>query len=150
MSELVWFTTTAAATGAVPVPVMSAAIIAQNGAMVARLGSVMGVEVTAARVAQALGFLGVAHFAGRELFMAIARTLGWGVGPLGLGAVALAGASTAALQTWMIGQVVIAIAENGGELPTRKEMEELWKASKKEFEEQVLPQLTGGDGEDEA
>ncbi len=115
---LVGFTVTAAATGAIPVPGASAAIIAENAVMVNAVASAMGVEVSLATVTASLGAVAGINVIGRTVFVEGARLLGWFAGPLGVAGVCALGATTAAIQTWVLGQLTIAICENGGrELP---------------------------------
>lgn len=108
------FTVAAAATGAVPVPAASAAIVAENAAMVNAIASAMGVPVSAATVVASLGPAGMANVFGRTVFVEAARAIGWAAGPLGLAGVSALGASTAALQTWIVAELTIAVCEHGG------------------------------------
>lgn len=111
----VWqFTAAAMATGAIPVPAVSAAIIAENTAMVAVIGSDMGQRVTMAAVVSSFGIVGALNSIGRAVFVEAARAMGWFAGPAGVGGVMALGAATAGLQTWAIGHLAIAVAENGG------------------------------------
>lgn len=108
------FTVAAMAIGALPVPAASAAIVAENAAMVAAVGAEYGVKVSFASVMGALGVVGTLNVFGRTLFMEGARLLAWGTGPFGLVPVCVLGASTAGLQTWVIGQLAIALCRSGG------------------------------------
>ncbi len=109
------FTLLAMATGAVPVPSGSAAIVAENTVMLGLIGSAFGQSISPGKVVASLGTLGTVNLIGRTLFVEGARLLGWASGPLGLPAVCVLGAATAGLQTWMVGQLAIAICEGGGE-----------------------------------
>lgn len=108
------FTATAALTGAIPVPGASVAIVAENLTMLTIISAKLGVEVTPQKVAASWGALAIVNAIGRRLFVEGARMLGWAAGPLGVAGISVLGALTAALQTWVLGQLVIAIAENGG------------------------------------
>lgn len=108
------FTAAAAATGAIPVPATSLAIVAENAALLNAIGSAYGVPVTAATVVGSMGPAAVVNTIGRAVFVEGARALGWFTGPLGLPGVIALGAATAGLQTWCIGQVAIAVCERGG------------------------------------
>jgi hypothetical protein len=108
------FTAAAALIGAVPVPAASAAIVAENAAMVACVARELGVPVSLQTVAQSLRMLASVNLVGRALFVDIARLFGWAAGPLGLAGLSALGASTAGLQTWIVGQLAIAIGQNGG------------------------------------
>lgn len=110
-----YYTLAAAATGAVPVPAASAAIIAEDAAMIAHVGSVMGADVSVTTVIEALGVMGSINVVGRNLFIEGAKLLSWGTGSVwafaGLCAI---GASTAGLQTYIVGRLAIEIAKNNG------------------------------------
>ena len=108
------FTLLAAATGAVPSPGASGALILENAAMFAAVGGTLGVPVTVESVLTSVGLFGSLNMAGRQLFVEGAKLLGWATGPLGLPALCAWGAATAAGQTWALGQLAIAIARNGG------------------------------------
>jgi hypothetical protein len=46
--------------------------------------------------------------------------MGWFAGPAGVAGVCALGATTAGLQTWIVGKLAIAISENGGDpIPPR-------------------------------
>jgi len=122
------FTLLAAATGAVPAPGASGAIILENAVMFGAVGGTLGVTVTVEAVLASVGLVGALNMAGRQLFIEGAKLLGWATGPLGLPALCVWGAATAAGQAWALGQLAIAIARNGGSpLPpaaTRKVLDE--------------------------
>ena len=115
------YTGIATATGAAPVPGASWAVIAENTAMVNNVASAMGVPVSVGTIVSSFGLVGTVNFFGKNLFIEGARLLGWGAGPLGIAPVMALGASTAGAQTWILGQLTIAICENGGNpLPSKK------------------------------
>jgi len=111
---LLAFVAAAAVTGAIPVPASSAAIVAQNAAMVNVVAAEMGVPVSLTTVAISLGPVGMINLIGRAVFVDAAKALGWFAGPFGVAGICLLGATTAGLQTWVLGQLVIAICEHGG------------------------------------
>jgi hypothetical protein len=118
-STVLRFTAAAAVTGAIPVPAVSGAIVAENAVMIAVIASDLGTPITAAKVASCFGFSASVNMIGRAVFIEGARLLGWAAGPLGVTGVSALGATTAALQTWIIGQMAIAVGKAGGEsLPT--------------------------------
>ncbi len=78
------FTALAAATGAVPVPAGSVAIVSQNAVMFGAVGAHFGRPVTVAAVLSSLGLLASLNIAGRQLFVEGAKLLGWGTGPVGI------------------------------------------------------------------
>ena len=116
-TEIVAFYTLAASgTGAVPVPASSAVIVVENGFMLAQIADALGVEcITIGSVARAIGFAGTLNILGRTLFIEGAKLLSWGTGSI-WAAVGLSvlGASTAGLQTYIIGKLAMAIGENQG------------------------------------
>lgn len=108
------FTLLAMGTGAVPVPAASVAIVAENAAMLGVIAAQFGVPVTVRSVVSSLGLAGTLNQLGRAVFIEGARLLGWGAGPGGPIVVSALGASTAGIQTWIVGQLTIAIAQNNG------------------------------------
>lgn len=109
------YTVAAASTGAIPVPASSFAIVAEDAAMITHVGHVMGTPVTVETVVSALGVVGTINIIGRNLFIEGAKLLSWGTGSV-WAAVGLStlGASTAGLQTWILGNLAIAIVANDG------------------------------------
>jgi uncharacterized protein (DUF697 family) len=110
-----YYTGLAAGTGAVPVPASSAAIVAQNGAMLAHISSALGTPIDISVVIKSIGFMGGVNMIGRNFFIEGAKLLSWGTGSF-WAAVALSalGASTAGIQTYIIGLIAIEIGKNGG------------------------------------
>ncbi|AZS77612.1 DUF697 domain-containing protein [Achromobacter spanius] len=105
----------AIATGAIPVPAASAAIIAENALMVNHIAGAYGSKISVADIAKSIGLLGSANLAGRAVFVEAARLLSWGAAFTGAPALVSAiGAGTAGLQTYLIGLVAIEIAKQGG------------------------------------
>ena len=109
------FTGVAIMTGAVPVPATSFAIVAENAAMVSAIAAAMGVPISVETVAASLGTVGTINLVGRAVFVEAARAMGWFAGPLGVAGVSALGATTAGVQTWVLGRLAIAICENGGD-----------------------------------
>lgn len=128
------FTSIALATGAAPVSCASAAIIAENAAMVACIASALGVRVSPSAVAASLGTMGAINMVGRTLFVEGARWMGWATGPLGLPAIMAWGAATAALQTWCVGHLAIAVCSNCGVPLTPEESRSVLKEAREEFD----------------
>jgi len=109
------FTAAATTVGAMAVPSATLAIVAIDAAMLASLSETFGVRVSFATISASLGITGTANAIGRSIFVEAARALGWGAGPLGIAGVAALGATTAGLQTWVLGRLAIAVCEHGGE-----------------------------------
>lgn len=122
------FTAAAAANGALPVPGASAGIVANNGIMIAYLASLYGQRVTVSMVANTIGLAGGANIVGRTIFVEAARGISWGTGmPWGAFLVSAIGATTAAIQTMLVGMVTIAMCRNGGRPLNALEMKEIHK-----------------------
>jgi uncharacterized protein (DUF697 family) len=119
---IAWYTLAASVTGAIPVPAASAAIVGESGCMIAHVASVLGTPITVGAVLGTVKLMGTLNIAGRFLFVEGAKLLSWGTGNvwalLGLSAL---GATTAGVQTYIIGRLAIEIGKNGGEvLPAGK------------------------------
>jgi hypothetical protein len=109
------YTLAATATGAIPVPLAYGAIVAENGAMISHVASVMGIPISVGTVLASIGIIGSINLIGRQLFMEGAKFLSWGTGSVwALVALSAAGAGLAGLQTYIIGRLAIEIAKNGG------------------------------------
>jgi len=132
---LLRFTGAATITGAIPVPAASAAIVAENAAMIAAIGSAMAVKVSVQSVAASLGTVGAVNMVGRALFVEAARFMGWFAGPFGVWGVSVLGATTAGLQTWCLGRLAIAIAEHAGEPLEEHRAREVLSAARETFSE---------------
>jgi len=118
-SIVAWYTLAAAGTGAIPVPAASAALVAQNGAMISHVASAMGIPISVGTVIESIGMMGAANMVGRQLFIEGAKLLSWGTGSIwALVGISALGAGTAGLQTYIIGRLAIEIAKNGGEALT--------------------------------
>jgi hypothetical protein len=117
-----WYTLAASASGAVPVPASSLAIIANNGFMMAHVSAAIDAPVQWATVVASLGVAGTLNVAGRAVFIEAAKALSWGTGNI-WAAVALSavGAGTAGLQTYVVGLLAIEIARRGGKALTESE-----------------------------
>ncbi len=108
------FTVAACATGAIPVPAASVAIVAENAAMIGKVASDLGVDVSLADVVASMGTVAAVNAMGRAVFVEAARAIGWFAGPAGVAGVCALGATTAGLQTYVLGNLAIAIAQNDG------------------------------------
>ncbi len=114
-SCVVKYTLAAAGTGAIPLPGASLAIIAENAIMVGHVSAAMGQPVTLESVAISFGAVAALNVGLRTVFVEGMRAINAAAfGGLGAPLVCALGASTAALQTWMLGHLAIAIAKNGG------------------------------------
>lgn len=113
---LAYYTLLAAGTGAVPVPAASGAIVAQNGIMFAHLASALGATISIGSVLESIGIAGSLNIAGRTVFIEAAKLLSWGTGSLwALAALSAFGATTAGIQTYVLGRIAIEIGKNGGQ-----------------------------------
>jgi uncharacterized protein (DUF697 family) len=128
------FTLAAMATGAIPVPGASLAIVAENAALVNAIAAAYGLDVSVATVVSSMGSAAAANAIGRAVFMEGARALGWFAGPLGVAGVSVLGSTTAGLQTWCLGQVAIAVCERGGGQLPKGDGRQLLDDAKQSFE----------------
>jgi len=108
--------------------------VAENAVMINAVASAMGVPVSLETVAGSLGGCAMANTVGRALFVEGARFLGWFAGPLGVAGICALGATTAALQTWVLGKLVIAICEHGGRQLARRQVEQVLEEAEQSFE----------------
>lgn len=116
-----YYTLAASVTGAVPVPAATAAIVAENGLMIAHVASKLGQEIDAKSVLSSLGITGTLNVVGRNLFIEGAKLLSWGTGSVwALAALSALGATTAGIQTYIIGMLSIEIGKNGGDALSSK------------------------------
>jgi hypothetical protein len=112
-----WYTLAAAATGALPVPGASGAIVAENGIMISHVASAMGTPISVFTVVESIGFAGSLNIVGRNLFIGGAKLLSWGTGSVwALALLSSLGAATAGLQTYIIGRIAIEIGKHGGSI----------------------------------
>ncbi|ACC69441.1 hypothetical protein PPMP20_09065 [Paraburkholderia phymatum] len=133
---LIKYVLAATATGAVPVPAVSAAIVAENSLMINHIAAIYGCEISVGTVIASIGMLGTANMIGREVFVEAARLLSWGAAFVGAPAVVSAiGASTAGLQTYLIGLISIEIAKGGGEKLSRGVVKSLLRKGKDDFDD---------------
>lgn len=110
-----YYTLAASATGAIPVPAATAAIVAQNGIMLTHIASAIGQEVTISNVIESMGFAATINVVGRNLFIEGAKLLSWGTANAWAAfALMTLGATTAGVQTYIIGRIAIEIGKNGG------------------------------------
>lgn len=110
-----WYTLAATGTGAVPLPAASVAVVANNGFMLAHVGAAMGSVVTWEGVVASLGIAGTLNVAGRAVFVEAGKALSWGTGSVwAMAGLCAAGATTAGLQTYILGLIAIEMCQNGG------------------------------------
>lgn len=130
-----WYTLAAAGTGAVPVPASSIAIVANNGFMMAHVAAVMKSPVGWWTVVNSLGIAGTLNVLGRAVFIEGAKGLAWGTGSLwALFGLSALGATTAGLQTFIIGPLAIEIARNGGQAIDQATAAALVAAAKQNYD----------------
>jgi hypothetical protein len=127
------FTAAAIATGAIPVPAASVAIVAENAAMISMIASQLGVAITVQTVAANLGLASSLNLLGRAVFVEAARSLGWATGPGGLAAISALGATTAGLQTWIVGCLAIEIGKHGGAPLSRQQSREALRNAERSY-----------------
>ena len=130
-----YYTLAASATGAVPVPASSAAIVAQNGVMLTHIASALGVEITVSDILSSIGIAGSANIVGKNLFIEGAKALSWGTGSVwAAAALSALGATTAGVQTYIIGCITIEIAKNEGKALTKNNAQILIENSKSSYD----------------
>ena len=111
-----YYTLAASATGAVPVPATSAAVAAENGLMLAHIASAMGAPLDISTIAGSIGIAGSLNVLGRTIFIEGAKLLSWGTGSIWAAlALSALGATTAGMQTYLIGRIAIEICKNHGQ-----------------------------------
>ncbi len=131
-----WYTSVATATGAVPVPATSAAIIANNGLMLGHIGSILDAEISWQKVVASFGVAGSLNIAGRTVFVEVAKILGWGTGSAwALAGLCAVGATTAGVQTYIIGLIAIEIGRKGGGVISQDEANEIISKGKDTYKE---------------
>lgn len=125
----------ACATGAVPVPAVSVAIIAENTLMINHIASIYGLEISLQTIAASFGTLGTVNMIGRQVFVEAARLLSWGAAFTGAPLLVSAlGAGTAGLQTYLLGLIAIEIAKRGGKKLSQDTTVNIVRNGKKSFE----------------
>ena len=75
--------------------------------------------------------------------------MGWFAGPLGVAGVSMLGAFTAGMQTWALGQLAIAICENGGQPLPPKQVSQVMNFARTEFRQDVWDKVKRNMPEDE-
>ncbi|HAS6217576.1 TPA: hypothetical protein I7172_22130 [Vibrio vulnificus] len=131
-----YYTLAASATGAVPVPSASVAIVAENGLMIAHIESKLGQEIDVSTVLASLGMVGTLNVVGRNVFIEGAKLLSWGTGSAwALAALSALGATTAGVQTYIIGMLAIEIGKNGGKKLSSTHAEKVINQSKSSYSE---------------
>jgi len=131
-----YYTLAASATGAVPVPAASATIVAENGIMLAHLADALGLSsITVGTVASSMKVAGSLNLIGRTLFIEGAKLLSWGTGSW-WAAIMLSGlgASTAGVQTYIIGKIAIEIGKNHGKPLKRREGGRIIEEAKTDYD----------------
>ena len=131
-----YYTLAASATGAVPVPASSVAVVVEDGIMLAHIADALGVEtITIKSVMASIGFAGSLNIVGKALFIEGAKLLSWGTGSVwaAVGLSAL-GASTAGVQTYIIGKLAIAIGKNQGSELKGKEGKRIVEEAKSDYD----------------
>lgn len=103
--------------------------------MINAIASAHGMSVDLQTIITSLGLVGGVNLIGRAVFVEAARAMGWFAGPLGVGGVMLLGAFTAGMQTWMLGELAIAICENGGRAIPPDRTRTLLQAARAGFDE---------------
>lgn len=125
----------ASATGAVPVPAVSAAIVGENALLINHIASLYGCEINLVTVASSLGTLGTVNMIGRNVFIEAARLLSWGAAFTGAPVLVSAiGAGTAGLQTYLIGLIAIEMAKRGGAKPPMSVVKTTLRKGRDEFD----------------
>jgi len=132
------YTLVAMATGAVPLPTASVAIVTENAMMISHVAASFGVPVSVGTVAASLGTVGMLNLGGRALFvegMRALNTLGGGIASIAISAL---GATTAGLQTWGIGFLALEIARRGGAPVEHREAAAIIESAKASFDPEAL------------
>ncbi len=125
----------ACATGAVPVPAVSAAIIAENSLMINQIASLYGCEISLSNITASIGLMGSVNLVGRTVYIEAARALSWG--GIFFGApilISALGAATAGLQTYLIGLVAIESAKRGGKILPSNVVKGIFQKGKDDFD----------------
>lgn len=133
---VVKYTILAAGTGAIPLPAASGALVGETGAMLAHLRSIFDCPIEWATVAEAIGVAGGLNILGKQLFVEFAKSLSWGTGnPWVAVLISGFGATTAGIQTYIIGQLAIEIGKNNGRAITKSTANKVIKDAKKYYEQ---------------
>lgn len=132
---LVKYTLTAAATGALPVPAASAAIIGENAIMVNHIANAMGQQVGIPQVAASIGTLGVINQVGKSVFMEVGKLLSWGTGGWTMPLLMGVGAATGGFQTYFIGNLTIEICKNQGQVLDKESVDAVRQFSKNNYDD---------------
>lgn len=133
-----YYTVAASGTGAIPVPGASAAIVVENTAMVAHISNVMNEDISFNSIVKCFGVMGTLNIAGRQVFIEGAKLLSWGTGSIwALVLLSALGATTAGVQTYIIGRLAIEIAKNNGLQLTIEKSSEIIDESKVSYDEFV-------------
>lgn len=115
INTVAYYTVAASITGAIPVPASSAAIVGENAIMINHISAVYGQKITKKTIVKSLGIIGGANIIARNLFIEGAKVLSWGTGSVWAAPLlSLLGATTAGMQTYIIGMIAIEIVKNEG------------------------------------
>ena len=136
---LAYYTLLASGTGAIPIPAASGAIIAQNGIMFGHLASALGAEIRISSIIESIGIAGSLNVAGRTFFIEGAKLLSWGTGSVwALAALSVLGATTAGVQTYVLGRIAIEVGKNDGQALVPSATAKVIEQAKKGYEAFVL------------
>lgn len=124
----------AAVIGAIPAPAVSGALIAGNCVLLAQISSIYGCPINLGSIAQSMGAVASVNMIGRNVFLEAARCLSWGAAFTGAPVLVSAiGASTAGLQTYLIGLIAIEIGKRGGDPLSVAEVKCIVRSGKGDF-----------------
>ena len=126
----------AAGTGAIPVPLSSAAIVVENAAMITHLSAVAQRPLGLRQVLEVLGLSGSLNVFGKTIFLEGAKTLLTltGAGTPFLVGLCTLGATTAGLQTYLLGLTCLTILRSGRDFLTAAEITKLVSFAKETYE----------------
>ena len=133
-SILAQYTFAAAATGALPLPAASAAIIGENAIIIAHIANAMGQKVGIAEIAASIGAMGMVNQVDKSRFMEVGKLLSWGTGGWTMPLLIGAGATTAGLQTYFIGRLAIEICKNGGTPLDHESVEAIRQSARESYD----------------
>ena len=129
-----WYTLAASGIGAVPVPASSAGVIANNALMIGHIQSIMDSDVSWNKVILSFGTATSLNLGGRTVFIEVAKLISWGTGSAwALALLSAVGASTAGLQTYIVGLIAMKIAEKGGSPLSSDKADEIIKHAKSSY-----------------
>jgi len=108
--------------------------VAENTAMVAQIASIMGEQISVAKVAASIGTMGMVNLIGRALFVEAGKVLSWGTANP-WAAVALSGveSATAGIQTYIVGCLAMEIGKNQGRILDLGDTQKVTVKAKKNY-----------------